>query len=186
MNAEHPITYFMIPTHGTMAACTAAGLAFADIAHRAHCAGPDAIPLPPRRLCMTSEWPLHTFLEFGALPSAVPCARLHVRQLLWEWGLAALSDTVQLLVSELLTNAINASREMVRRLPVRLWLLSDKARVLVLVWDGDPRQPTRADPTMDDEAGRGLLLAESLSTRWGWHGAGELGGKVAWAAIEAG
>jgi hypothetical protein len=74
---------------------------------------------------------------------------------------------------------------MVRMLPVRLWLLSDQARVLVLVWDGDPRQPARADPTMDDEAGRGLLLVESLSTRWGWHGAGELGGKVVWAAVRA-
>ena len=31
-------------------------------------------------------WALQDFLEFGALVSAVPCARLHARQVLWEWG----------------------------------------------------------------------------------------------------
>jgi hypothetical protein len=34
---------------------------------------------------VTGRWPLRSFLELGALPSAVPCARLHTRQLLWEW-----------------------------------------------------------------------------------------------------
>lgn len=147
------------------------------------------VPVPPPQLQRTmrtaGEAPLHTFLELGALPSAVPCARLHARQLLWEWGLADLSDIVELVVSELLTNAINASRQTAQVLPVRLWLLSDKARVVVLVWDGDARQPTRADAGMEDEAGRGLLLVESLSARWSWYEAGEHGGKVVWAEIEA-
>jgi hypothetical protein len=31
-------------------------------------------------------WPLRSGLELGALPSAVPCARLHARQVTWEWG----------------------------------------------------------------------------------------------------
>jgi hypothetical protein len=30
--------------------------------------------------------PLRSYLELGALPTAVPCARLHARHLLWEWG----------------------------------------------------------------------------------------------------
>jgi hypothetical protein len=34
---------------------------------------------------VTGRWPLRSFLELGPLPSAVPCARLHTRQLLWEW-----------------------------------------------------------------------------------------------------
>ena len=59
---------------------------------------------------MTRQWPLHSFLELGALPGAVPCARLHARHLLWEWGLAALTDSTELVVSELVTNAIRASR----------------------------------------------------------------------------
>jgi hypothetical protein len=54
---------------------------------------------------VTGRWPLRSFLELGALPGAVPCARLHTRQLLWEWGLIALSETAELLVSEIVTNA---------------------------------------------------------------------------------
>jgi hypothetical protein len=30
-------------------------------------------------------WPFSSYLELGALPGAVPCARLHVKQVLWEW-----------------------------------------------------------------------------------------------------
>jgi hypothetical protein len=39
------------------------------------------------------------------MPSAVPCARLHVRHLLREWDLAQLAEQAELVVSELLTNA---------------------------------------------------------------------------------
>jgi len=45
-------------------------------------------------------------LVLGALPSAVPCARLHAKLVLAEWGLKALAETAELLVSELVTNAV--------------------------------------------------------------------------------
>jgi hypothetical protein len=44
------------------------------------------------------EWPLRTFLELGALPSAVPCARYHTRQVLWEWHLTEHADSAELVV----------------------------------------------------------------------------------------
>ncbi len=47
------------------------------------------------------QWPLHSYLELGALPTAVPCARLHARHLLREWGLNGLAADAELLVSEL-------------------------------------------------------------------------------------
>src|SRR5713101_5872411 len=50
-----------------------------------------------------AAWPLQSRLELAALPGAVPCARLHARQLLWEWGLATLAETAELLISELTT-----------------------------------------------------------------------------------
>ena len=56
-----------------------------------------------------SEWPLTSNLELGALASAVPCARLHARLVLLEWGLAHIADDAELIVSELTTNA-NAPR----------------------------------------------------------------------------
>ena len=55
---------------------------------------------------VTARWPLRSFLELGALPSAVPCARLHTRHLLWEWHLTGLRDSAELVVCELVTNAI--------------------------------------------------------------------------------
>src|ERR1700684_4580011 len=73
---------------------------------------------------MGSEWPLRDFIELGALPGAVPCARLHARQLLWEWALTPLSEPVEQVVSELVTNSVAAARAMPQIEPVRLWLLS--------------------------------------------------------------
>jgi hypothetical protein len=56
------------------------------------------------------EWPLTSYLELGALPTAVPCARLHAKLLLGEWQLQELEDAVELVVSELVTNAQRISR----------------------------------------------------------------------------
>jgi hypothetical protein len=58
--------------------------------------------LPPQYqgMGMDSEWPLRDFIELGALPGAVPCARLHARQLMCEWGLTGLSESIELLVSD--------------------------------------------------------------------------------------
>jgi hypothetical protein len=66
---------------------------------------------------------------------------------------------------------------------VRLWLLADRARLLILVWDASPLPPVRVS-TGDAENGRGLLLVDTLSTRWG-HFPHPNGGKTVWALIQA-
>ena len=132
---------------------------------------------------VTGRWPLRNYLELGALPSAVPCARLHTRQLLWEWQLTALSGTAELLVSELVTNAVQITQADARTDPVRLWLLADRARLLMLVWDACPLPPVRVSPDGEAENGRGLLLVETLSTRWD-HFGHHSGGKVVWALCD--
>jgi anti-sigma regulatory factor (Ser/Thr protein kinase) len=144
------------------------------------------VPVPPLQQQGTGivgEWPLRDFIELGALPGAVPCARLHARQLIWEWGITGLSESAELLVSELVTNAVQASRAMQRITPVRLWLLTDKARVLILVWDASPRAPERVHVSGDAESGRGLLLVETISDKWGWYFPQGTAGKVVWAEI---
>jgi anti-sigma regulatory factor (Ser/Thr protein kinase) len=83
-------------------------------------------------------WPLQSFLELGALSGAVPCARLHARQVLGEWGLAGFSEATELLVFELVTNATRISGASAQDTPVRLWVVSDKAQVVVLVWGREP------------------------------------------------
>jgi len=87
---------------------------------------------------VTGRWPMRSYLELGALPSAVSCARLHTRQLLWEWQLTMLADDAELMVSELTTNAVQITQTDGRDTPVRLWLLADQTRLLILVWDASP------------------------------------------------
>lgn len=145
---------------------------------------PPAVPsLHRTREAGAGEWPKRSFLELGALPGAIPCARLHARQLTWEWGLVALSATVELLVSELVTNAVQASRSLPQPAPVRLWLLMDTDRILILVWDASEQVPVRMDANADREGGRGLLLVEVMSSQWHWYSIPELGGKIVWALV---
>ncbi len=115
-----------------------------------------------------TAWPLRSHLELGALPGAVPCARLHARQILSEWRQRDQAETVELLVSELITNAVQASAGLTPGVaPVRLWLRSNHKHVLIQVWDGNPQLPVPRDPDPESEGGRGLLLVDTLSTEWG-------------------
>jgi anti-sigma regulatory factor (Ser/Thr protein kinase) len=130
-------------------------------------------------------WPLRGSLELGPLAIAVPRARQHVRQLLQEWSLTEFSETAELVVSELFTNAVHATRAAEAFAPVRLWLLADKQSALILVWDSSPRPPAQIDAAGDAENGRGLLLVEAISTQWNWYVPHHFGGKVVWAQIGA-
>ena len=99
------------------------------------------------------------------------------------------ADPVELIVSELTTNAVTASRALDGGpFPVRLWLLSDRKRVLVLVWDACPDPPVRMEPDLCAEGGRGLMLVEALSTRWDWYTApwDSIEGKAVWALVAVG
>jgi anti-sigma regulatory factor (Ser/Thr protein kinase) len=124
------------------------------------------------------------------LPTAVPCARLHARHVLWEWGLNGLAPDGELLVSELVTNAVKATAGR-DEAAVRLRLSGHRTRVLIEVWDADPRAPepkTSANtehPTPQEEGGRGLFLVAALSARWDWYPTREPAGKVVWCEIEA-
>jgi anti-sigma regulatory factor (Ser/Thr protein kinase) len=134
-----------------------------------------------------ADWPLTDYLELGALPTAVPCARLHTKFVLWEWGLGSVVETAELLVSELTTNAIAASRLIPQRPPIWLRLSADATQVLIEVGDQNPRQPPRdlADvvPGLGDEGGRGLFLVASMSEEWNWYRQTDSTGKVVWCMV---
>ena len=125
------------------------------------------------------QWPLQTRLDLGALPGAVPCARLHARLVLTEWGQAQAGDSVELIVSELMTNALRACTDPVagrpgydaegRQLPLGLRLASDRRQVLVEIWDGNLAPPVPGQTSLDGETGRGLLMVEAVSSRWGYY-----------------
>jgi len=110
-------------------------------------------------------WPLQDFLELGALVSAVPCAAARQAGAMG-MGIGNLGDNAELLVTELITNAVRASREAGRVSAIRLWLLSDSAQILTLVWDASPQPPVLTDASDEAEQGRGLLV-EAVSEQWG-------------------
>jgi len=131
-----------------------------------------------------SGWPLISRLEFSPLPGAVPCARLHICHVLREWQHYSLTETAELIVPELLTNAISTMQAIGSACPVRLWLQSDSSLILIMVGDASPHPPQRLDPAGDTEGGRGLLLVEALSSRWGWYATRQGGtAKVVWAEL---
>jgi anti-sigma regulatory factor (Ser/Thr protein kinase) len=134
------------------------------------------------------RFPLRSSLLLGALPSAVPCARLHARQVLWEWGLSEASEIAELLLSELVTNAVQAARATVNDMPVNVRISADRRRLLIEVWDSNieppaPRVLENDFPELDAESGRGLFLVETLSERWGWYPTRNPEGKVTWCEL---
>jgi anti-sigma regulatory factor (Ser/Thr protein kinase) len=139
-------------------------------------------------------WPFESYLELGAFPGAVPSARLHVRLVLAEWGLREQAETIELIVSELTTNAVQASQGLAASRfhgrwrpgmpPIRLWVRCDRERVLVQVWDGNEQMPVPQEPEPDAEHGRGLLIVESLCATFGAYQPERSSGKVVWALCE--
>jgi hypothetical protein len=70
--------------------------------------------------------------------------------------------------------------------PVRLWLLGDICRAMVVVWDACPLPPVLIHPRADAVTGRGLLLVEAASSGWGSYPAPQSGGKAVWALVDTG
>ncbi|MDT9684692.1 SpoIIE family protein phosphatase [Streptomyces sp. TRM76323] len=99
-------------------------------------------------------------------------ARRLARRALARWGLEELTDSVELLVSEVVTNAVRyASR------PVTLRLLRTEV-LRCEVGDDSPQLPRQRRARDTDEGGRGLFLVNRLARRWG---ATRLStGKVVW------
>jgi anti-sigma regulatory factor (Ser/Thr protein kinase) len=134
------------------------------------------------------DWPLvSTLPPLAALPTAPACARGHVRAVAHEWGVSNLADTAELVASELVTNAVQASERLRLRadlgiVPViRLWLVSDQISMVIRVWDGNDEMPARRDADPDDIGGRGLMIIDSLAKDWGAYRKAD--GKVVWVML---
>ncbi|SDN74713.1 PAS domain S-box-containing protein [Streptomyces sp. cf386] len=94
-------------------------------------------------------------------PRSVGRAREYARNRLLSWDLEPLVDTTELLVSELVTNALRYGEG-----EIRLRLLLDRTLVCE-VWDSGLVQPRRRRARDTDEGGRGLQLVGLLSAAWG-------------------
>ncbi|MFC9604753.1 ATP-binding protein [Streptomyces niveus] len=115
-------------------------------------------------------------LVLVAVPEAVRRARGFVVTRLRSWGAMGVLDDTLLVASELVTNAARAAGL------VALQLRIAGPSLYVEVWDDVPGVPEVRHLVADAEGGRGLLLVEALTTRWGVCRP-RAGGKVVWAEL---
>ncbi|WP_455771006.1 SpoIIE family protein phosphatase [Streptomyces erythrochromogenes] len=108
-------------------------------------------------------------------PAAVADARDKVSRRLADWGLHDVVFTAELVVSELVTNAIRYGTP-----PIQLRLIRDTV-LICEVSDGSSTAPHMRRARMFDEGGRGLLLVAQFAERWGTRH--RAGGKSIWAEI---
>ncbi|UUU25793.1 ATP-binding SpoIIE family protein phosphatase [Streptomyces sp. DSM 40750] len=113
--------------------------------------------------------------ELAAEPTAVARARADVSRQLSDWGLEELEFTAELVVSELVTNAIRYGRP-----PIRLRLIHDRT-LMCEVSDSGGTTPLLRRARVFDEGGRGLLLVAQLAEHWGTRRARQ--GKTVWAEL---
>jgi serine phosphatase RsbU (regulator of sigma subunit)/PAS domain-containing protein/anti-sigma regulatory factor (Ser/Thr protein kinase) len=95
-------------------------------------------------------------------PTEVSRARRGVSEQLTAWGLDDAAFATELMVSELVTNAIRYGRP-----PVRLRLIHQDSTLICEVYDSSGTTPHMRRARVFDEGGRGLLLVAQLADRWG-------------------
>ncbi|MFF4229036.1 SpoIIE family protein phosphatase [Streptomyces sp. NPDC001820] len=108
-------------------------------------------------------------------PAAVADMRAAVTEKLDEWGLSEVAFAMELVISELITNAIRYGSA-----PVTVQLLRDRA-LTCEVADGSSTSPHLRYAATMDEGGRGLFLVAQMTERWGTRYTP--GGKVIWAEL---
>ncbi|WP_214110233.1 ATP-binding protein [Acrocarpospora catenulata] len=131
----------------------------------------------------------------AAHPVSSGLARAYVRRAVIEAGRRDLADAAELVVAELVANAIRATEEtkasagresaVNRAWDVAVGAYEVRGGVVVEVWDCSRMPPRLVEPAEDDESGRGLVLVGALSAEWGYRRPAS-GGKVVYATIEAG
>jgi anti-sigma regulatory factor (Ser/Thr protein kinase) len=133
-----------------------------------------------------------SYLELVTLPSAAFWARRQTRAALRSWRIwPETIDTAELLVSELVTNAVKftgSDPELltcpdladVKRISLTLRHLADQ--LIIEVSDPDPRPPIFAEAGDDVESGRGLMLVQALSKEWNFY-LPPSGGKVVYCVL---
>jgi anti-sigma regulatory factor (Ser/Thr protein kinase) len=130
-------------------------------------------PSPAHDTETTAVWP--------PTRKSVAPARHRLRGQLHSWGLSGLADCAVLVLSELLTNALEHAGASAH--PLRTRVIREGDTVRIEVHDSGGGRPQLRSAAAEDEDGRGLALVEAL-TRGRWGVSREGGGKTVWALVE--
>lgn len=118
-------------------------------------------------------------LKLTAVASSVARARDLVRGALKAWELGDLIDDAELIMSELVTNAVKAveGEEIWAKVGI------DGDGLVIRVWDPAPDRPFKKAAENDDESGRGMTIVDCVAADWGSTRIPG-GGKIVWARVE--
>ncbi|WP_067897812.1 ATP-binding protein [Actinomadura chibensis] len=116
----------------------------------------------------------HFVLALTPAEVAVRAARDTVRAVMERWDREDVNGDLELITSELVTNAIRYANAITVVLS-----LPDDTTAMVEVWDDNPEVPAEPAVDLQAESGRGLMLVGALSRSWGWRPT--RAGKVTWA-----
>ncbi|MCX4462088.1 PAS domain S-box protein [Streptomyces sp. NBC_01340] len=101
-------------------------------------------------------------VDLPAVPDSVPEGRAFLSKALTSWGCTTRADDARLLLSEVLTNAVQHAQG-----PIGLHLCRTTTDLTVEVGDHSPQLPQPRFAADDDESGRGLILVRALADNWG-------------------
>jgi hypothetical protein len=158
---------------------------------------PSSAASPPQFLPVPSAWwetPAVTSRPLSPVAEEARTARQFVRELLMCWDLGYLSDDAELIIAELVVNAVRhglrtAPQAVAAGAPgvtgasaLRLCLLRRVGEVMLAVTDPSNEAPAPRAPGWTGESGRGLQIVGALSYVWGWSPM-EGRGKAVWAVL---
>jgi len=111
--------------------------------------------------------------DLPAVPDSVPEGRAFLTKALTSWDCTTTADDARLLLSEILTNAVQHAQG-----PLGLHLCRTATELTVEVSDHSPHLPQPRLAAEDEESGRGLILVRALADTWGVRPTDE--GKTTW------
>lgn len=117
-------------------------------------------------------------VSVAAEPRSASVVRRFLRDTLTNWDASAYSDAAELVLTELVTNAVlHAKTDIVVRVDL------GRGGLRLEVMDRSPRQPIARHYSSEATTGRGLALVDAVAERWGVQPDGD--GKMVWAELAA-
>jgi hypothetical protein len=147
----------------------------------------NAMTTAPALAPRPAELPSVTGCPLSPSPDAASRARSFTRHALFSWGLGELADDAEIVVTELLANAVRHACPGHREgsadtSALALWLLRDTDGFMCAVTDPSDSAPALRQPGLSGETGRGLHVVHALSDHWGWSPLSDRG-KAVWAIL---